>query len=74
MMCCSARHGQYSDAIVLLNKAIKEEKKEASLYINRGGKFVLLSHFHLVNIITSLFWANIYNSIPFMHEQQNYCK
>ena len=52
MMCCSDRHGQYSDAIVLLNKAIKEEKKEASLYINRGGKFVLLSHFHLV---TSLY-------------------
>ena len=27
----------YDEAVVLLNKAIKEEKHEKGLYINRGG-------------------------------------
>ena len=31
------RKGFYEEAVVLLNKAIKEEKNETSLYINRGG-------------------------------------
>ena len=29
--------GFYDEAVVLLNKAIKEEKNEKGLYINRGG-------------------------------------
>ena len=29
----------YDEAVVLLNKAIKGEKKEKGLYINRGGKY-----------------------------------
>ncbi len=28
----------YDEAIILLNKAIKGEKRERGLYINRGGK------------------------------------
>ena len=28
----------YEEAVILLNKAIKGEKKEKGLYINRGGK------------------------------------
>ena len=37
--CCYLLHrkGFYEEAVVLLNKAIKEEKNETSLYINRGG-------------------------------------
>ena len=31
------RKGFYEEAVVLLNKAIKEEKNERTLYINRGG-------------------------------------
>ena len=30
--------GFYEEAIILLNKAIKGEKREKGLYINRGGK------------------------------------
>ena len=30
--------GFYDEALVLLNKAIKGEKKEKGLYINRGGE------------------------------------
>lgn len=30
--------GSYEEAILLLNKAIKGEKNEVGLYINRGGK------------------------------------
>ena len=33
---------QFDYAIVLLNKAIKEEKEETGLYLNRGGKYILL--------------------------------
>ena len=29
--------GYYEEAIILLNKAIKGEKREKGLYINRGG-------------------------------------
>jgi hypothetical protein len=32
--------GFYNEAVVLLNKAIKEEKNEKGLYINRGGWFM----------------------------------
>ena len=32
--------GFYDEAIILLNKAIKGEKEEKGLYINRGGKRV----------------------------------
>ena len=31
--------GHLEEAIILLNKAIKGEKKEKGLYINRGGQF-----------------------------------
>lgn len=31
------RKGFYDEAVVLLNKAIKGEKNEKGLYINRGG-------------------------------------
>ena len=30
----------YEEAIILLNKAIKGDKTEKSLYVNRGGKFL----------------------------------
>ena len=30
--------GFYEEAIILLNKAIKGEKREKGLYVNRGGK------------------------------------
>jgi len=30
--------GFYDEAIILLNKAIKGEKREKGLYVNRGGK------------------------------------
>lgn len=36
---CLCRHGCHSDAVVLLNKAIKEEKNEYGLYLNRGGGY-----------------------------------
>jgi len=29
--------GFYEEAVILLNKAIKGEKKEKGLYVNRGG-------------------------------------
>ena len=31
--------GFFEEAIILLNKAIKGEKREKGLYVNRGGKF-----------------------------------
>ena len=34
--------GFYDEAVVLLNKAIKGEKKEKGLYINRGGKYTTM--------------------------------
>ena len=34
--------GFYDEAVVLLNKAIKGEKKEKGLYINRGGKYTAM--------------------------------
>jgi hypothetical protein len=37
--------GYYEEAIILLNKAIKGEKREKGLYINRGGRcFMQLRH------------------------------
>ena len=33
----ASRKGFYDEAVVLLNKAIKGEKNEKGLYINRGG-------------------------------------
>lgn len=36
MECFRQRH--FNEAILLLNKAIKEEKMEKGLYLNRGGK------------------------------------
>ena len=30
--------GYYEEAVILLNKAIKGEKQETGLYINRGGE------------------------------------
>lgn len=36
--CSINRQGQYSDAIMLLNKAIADNQHEQGLYINRGGK------------------------------------
>ena len=35
--------GFYEEAIILLNKAIKGEKRERGLYVNRGGKCNTLS-------------------------------
>ncbi len=35
MECFRQRH--FNEAVLLLNKAIKEEKKEKGLYLNRGG-------------------------------------
>ena len=35
MECFRQRH--FNEAVVLLNKAIKEEKTERGLYLNRGG-------------------------------------
>ena len=32
----------FEEAIILLNKAIKGEKAEKGLYINRGGEFVVV--------------------------------
>ncbi len=32
------RKKNFDEAILLLNKAIKEEKREKGLYVNRGGK------------------------------------
>lgn len=37
--------GHFDEAILLLNKAIKGEKRERGLYVNRGGKFTPLSGF-----------------------------
>ena len=34
--CFTGKH--YEEAIILLNKALKGEKREKGLYINRGGK------------------------------------
>ena len=34
--------GFYEEAIILLNKAIKGEKREKGLYVNRGGKLGLI--------------------------------
>ena len=31
------RREKYDEAVQLLNKALEEEKKEAGLYVNRGG-------------------------------------
>lgn len=36
MECFKRRH--FESAALLLNKAIKEEKKEKGLYLNRGGE------------------------------------
>lgn len=38
--------GFYDEAVVLLNKAIKGEKKEKGLYINRGDCFFRLNELH----------------------------
>jgi len=35
--------GYYEEAIILLNKAIKGEKREKGLYINRGGMYLYVS-------------------------------
>ena len=35
--------GFYEEAIILLNKAIKGEKREKGLYVNRGGKIHVMS-------------------------------
>lgn len=42
--------GFYDEAIILLNKSIKGEKNEKSLYVNRGGNWVLK------NILSSFFY------------------
>ena len=31
------RREKFNEAVKLLNKALEEEKKEAGLYVNRGG-------------------------------------
>lgn len=31
-------HGAYQESVLLLNKAIRDEQNEKSLYINRGGE------------------------------------
>lgn len=36
MECFRQRH--FSEAVTLLNQAIKEEKREKGLYLNRGGE------------------------------------
>ena len=38
MMKVIGRNGFFHEALTLLNKAIKEDKSEPDLYINRGGK------------------------------------
>ncbi len=40
MECFRQRH--FNEAVLLLNKAIKEEKKEKGLYVNRGGTEILV--------------------------------
>ncbi len=39
MECFRQRH--FNEAVLLLNRAIKEEKKEKGLYLNRGGKIIV---------------------------------
>jgi len=43
--------GFYDEAVVLLNKAIKGEKKEKGLYINRGGKIIHYHDNYYINLI-----------------------
>jgi len=41
ILCSINRQGQYSDAIMLLNKAIADNQFEQGLYINRGGNLFI---------------------------------
>lgn len=43
MECFKQRH--FESAITLLNKAIKEEKREKGLYLNRGGEINHIAKF-----------------------------
>ena len=47
MECFRQRH--FREAIILLNKAIKEEKREKGLYLNRGGK-ILHSYMYIISM------------------------
>ena len=38
----------YDEAIILLNKAIKGEKNEKGLYVNRGGNYLLAAIYSIV--------------------------
>lgn len=48
MECFRQRH--FREAVILLNKAIKEEKEEKGLYLNRGGKGYLHTCFYCFNV------------------------
>lgn len=41
--------GFFEEAIILLNKAIKGEKREKGLYVNRGGKYGCSFCFKMLN-------------------------
>ena len=51
------RQRQFDSAITLLNRAIKQEKREKGLYLNRGGNF---SSYYAYNPSSSL----VLNALP----------
>lgn len=51
--CC--RKNFFEEAIVLLNRAISEEKSEKGLYLNRGGRSFNLVRFLFINFTFEVF-------------------
>lgn len=49
------RNSFFHEALTLLNKAIKEDKSEPGLYINRGGKSKLRNYIHVYDFHFRLF-------------------